>query len=165
MQVWAWDIESRGRYSVPSDNLQLGTCLNNHPSNASLALERVKDIDRCNCPALHATKANNLAIPAIENRNGVDGGPSGLPIGATMREITPNINWDQENLALHYNPYRDNKRDGQTHSHISPGESLKAFPPTQAVDISTESDSDKSESNADSVEGRESLGRARHQRK
>ncbi|KAG7372148.1 hypothetical protein IV203_018291 [Nitzschia inconspicua] len=51
--------------------------------------------DRRNCPALRATKANNLAIPAVENRNGVDGGPSRLPIGATMPEITPNINWDQ----------------------------------------------------------------------
>ncbi|KAG7367574.1 DNA polymerase III, alpha subunit [Nitzschia inconspicua] len=51
--------------------------------------------DRRSCPALRATKANNLAIPAVENRNGVDGGPSRLPIGAIMREITPNINWDQ----------------------------------------------------------------------
>ncbi|KAG7353873.1 exonuclease [Nitzschia inconspicua] len=51
--------------------------------------------DRRNCPALRATKANNLAIPAVENRNGLDGGPSRLPIGATMPEIIPNINWDK----------------------------------------------------------------------
>ncbi|KAG7349337.1 hypothetical protein IV203_011934 [Nitzschia inconspicua] len=51
--------------------------------------------DRRNCPALRATQAINLAIPAVENRNGVDGGPSSLPIGATMQEISPNINWDQ----------------------------------------------------------------------
>ncbi|KAG7365387.1 hypothetical protein IV203_038590 [Nitzschia inconspicua] len=56
--------------------------------------------DRRNCPALRATKANNLAIPAVENRNGVDGGPSRLPIGTTMREITPNINWDKVCYAL-----------------------------------------------------------------
>ncbi|KAG7364662.1 hypothetical protein IV203_037864 [Nitzschia inconspicua] len=51
--------------------------------------------DRRNCPALRATKADNLAIPAVENRNGLDGGPSRLPIGATMPEIIPNINWDK----------------------------------------------------------------------
>ncbi|KAG7354197.1 PolC-type DNA polymerase III [Nitzschia inconspicua] len=51
--------------------------------------------DRRNCPALRATQAENLAIPAVDNRNGVDGGPSRLPIGATMPEIIPNINWDK----------------------------------------------------------------------